>query len=179
MGFTSIIFGLILTAVAYMAFPIIRLLINGCRFTPKRAHKISLWNSIVLGAVFCFLTIVLFEDGTVWNASPAVLYYWINKLILTDKNATEIQNKIKDDCPKEQTNNISLLKTYPVVSRPPQISNPNEIPKNYGDYSVPLNDLALQQPQESIKVFYCRKCGRKLLVGSKFCSKCGTEVLRK
>ena len=29
------------------------------------------------------------EDGTIWNGAPAVLYYWINRSILTDKNAQD------------------------------------------------------------------------------------------
>ena len=89
MDWLSIILGLILTAVAYMAFPLIKLLANGGRFPNNRAHKIALWNSIVLGTVFCIATIAVSEDGTIWNGAPAVLYYWINRSILTDKNAHE------------------------------------------------------------------------------------------
>ena len=89
MDWSSIILSLILTAVAYMAFPLIKLLANGGRFPKNRAHKIALWNSIVLGAVFCIATIAVSEDGTIWNGAPAVLYYWINRSILTDKNAQE------------------------------------------------------------------------------------------
>lgn len=89
MDLPSIILSLLLTAVAYMAFPLIKLFINAGRFARKRAHKIALWNSIVLGAVFCITTIAVSEGGTVWNGAPAFLYYWINRSILTDKNATE------------------------------------------------------------------------------------------
>ena len=89
MDWPSIILSLILTAVAYMTFPLIKLLANGGRFSKNRAHKIALWNSIVLGAVFCIVTIAVSEDGTIWNGAPAVLYYWINRSILTDKNAKD------------------------------------------------------------------------------------------
>ncbi len=89
MDISSIILSLLLTAVAYMAFPLIKLFINGGRFARNRAHKIALWNSIILGAVFCIATIAVLEDGTIWNCAPAVLYYWINRSILMDKNATE------------------------------------------------------------------------------------------
>lgn len=85
----DIVLSLLLTAIAYMAFPLIKLLANGGRFPKNRAHKIALWNSIVLGAVFCIATIAVSEDGTIWNGAPAVLYYWINSSILTDKNAHE------------------------------------------------------------------------------------------
>ena len=63
MDWPSIIISLILTAVAYMAFPLIKLLANGGRFPKNRAHKIALWNSIALGAVFCIATIAVSEDG--------------------------------------------------------------------------------------------------------------------
>lgn len=89
MDWPSVIISLILTAVAYMAFPLIKLLVNGGRFAKNRAHKIALWNSIVLGAIFCIATIAVSEDGTIWNGAPAVLYYWINRSILTDKDAEE------------------------------------------------------------------------------------------
>jgi len=73
MDWPSIILSLVLTAVAYIVFPLIRLLINGGRFAKNRAHKIALWNSIVLGAFFCITTIAVSEDGTIWNGAPAVL----------------------------------------------------------------------------------------------------------
>lgn len=87
MNGSSIILSFLLTAVAYMAFPLIKLLTNGGRFPKNRAHKIALWNSIVVGAAFLMMTIAVSEDGTLWNGAPAVLYYWINRSILTDKNA--------------------------------------------------------------------------------------------
>ena len=49
---------LVLTIIAYMAYPLIRLLINRVRFSAEKAHKMALWNSIVIGLVFCILTII-------------------------------------------------------------------------------------------------------------------------
>lgn len=101
MDWPSIILSLVLTAVAYLAFPLIRLLINGGRFAKNRAHKIALWNSLVLGTIFCITTIAVSEDGTVWNGAPAVLYYWINRSILTDKDK-EDEVPTKDQIQKGQ-----------------------------------------------------------------------------
>lgn len=101
MDWPSIILSLVLTAVAYLAFPLIKLLINGGRFAKNRAHKIALWNSIVLGTIFCITTIAVSEDGTVWNGAPAVLYYWINRSILTDKDK-EDEVPTKDQVQKGQ-----------------------------------------------------------------------------
>ena len=83
------VLSVLLTAIAYMAFPLIRLIVNGGRFPKNRAHKIALWNSIILGAGFCIATSAVSESGTVWNCAPAVLYYWINRSILADKDAQD------------------------------------------------------------------------------------------
>lgn len=112
MDWPSIILSLVLTAVAYMVFPLIRLLINGGRFAKNRAHKIALWNSIVLGAFFCITTIAVSEDGTIWNGAPAVLYYWINRAILTDKDVEdEVPSKSQIEKSKKRKNvTIKILK---------------------------------------------------------------------
>lgn len=81
-----LLFNLGLTAIAYMAFPLLRLWINHGKFEKNRAKKIALGNSIVLGIIFCVLT-VSSDAGSTWNAGPAVLYYFINCAILTDKRS--------------------------------------------------------------------------------------------
>lgn len=177
MDFSSIILGLILTAVVYMAFPLLRLLINRGRFHKKKARRIALWNSIVLGVFFFCLTIAVSGNGTMWNAGPAFLYYAINSAILTDKNAEETQKKSVTQTSTKQSVNVPMPKKTSEISRPPQISDLNETPKYYGNYSTPLNDLALEHPQESLRVSYCRKCGEQLINESQFCRKCGTKVV--
>ena len=71
------------------------------------------------------------------------------------------------------------------VSRPPQFSDPNEVPKTYGNYNVYGNDIKLQK-EETIttdttpvqqKAQFCRKCGTKLAEDALFCTKCGTKVI--
>ena len=131
--FANLLLSLVLTVIAYMAFPLIRLLINHGRFEKKRAKKIALWNSIVVGACFCILTI---DGGSTWNAAPAFLYYWINSAILTDKNAT---NDAKVDV---NVKNASLNQEF---VRPPQISNIDETPKTYGSYNISGSDIALKK----------------------------------
>ena len=108
----DIVLSLFLTAIAYMAFPLIKLLTHGGRFPKNRAHKIALWNSIVLGAIFCIATIAVSEDGTIWNGAPAVLYYWINRSILTDKNAQDepISKSQAEKTQKRKNTGINVLK---------------------------------------------------------------------
>lgn len=71
-------------------------------------------------------------------------------------------------------------------SRPPQISDPNEVPKTYGNYNVCGNDIKLQTEENktadistpvSQKAQFCRKCGSKLPEDALFCTKCGTKVI--
>ena len=108
----DIVLSLLLTAIAYMAFPLIKLLTHGGRFPKSRAHKIALWNSIVLGAAFCIATIAVSEDGTIWNGAPAVLYYWINRSILTDKNAQDepLSKSQAEKVQKRKNIGINILK---------------------------------------------------------------------
>ena len=86
----NLIFSIVLTAIVYMAFPLIMLAINHGKFEKKRANRIALWNSVVLGVFFCILTIAM-DSMSTWNAAPAIFYWWINGLILTDKN--HLQNR--------------------------------------------------------------------------------------
>lgn len=110
----GLILSLILTAVAYLAFPIIKLVINQGKFEKKRAHKIALWNSIVLGAFFCILTI---DQGGVWNAAPAFLYYAINCAILTDKNLKDETSETSDQPIIDETN-ISVATSETATETP-------------------------------------------------------------
>ncbi len=167
--FANLLLSLILTIIAYMAFPLIRLLINHGKFEKKRAKKIALWNSIVVGAFFCILT-VSGDSGSTWNAAPAFLYYWINCAILTDKNATNATTP---------NMNVKTASSNQEFVRPPQVSNIGETPKTYGTYNINGSDVALKKEtaEEQPKIQFCRKCGNKLAHDSIFCNKCGTRII--
>ncbi len=76
---------------------------------------------------------------------------------------------------------------FSAVSRPPQISDPNEVRKTYGNYNVYGSDVKIQTEDKkentevetpaSHKVQFCRKFGNKLANDSIFCNKCGTRVI--
>ena len=83
----KIIIVCIITAITYLAFPIIMLWINHGQFIKKRARLIALLNSIVVGIIYLILTTIIYGNG-VWNAAPACIFYFINCAILTDKTKT-------------------------------------------------------------------------------------------
>lgn len=138
----GLILSLILTAVAYLVFPIIKLIINQGKFERKRASKIALWNSVVLGAFFCILTI---DQGGVWNAAPAFLYYAINCAILTDKNIKEPTSTSVDQPPVDTTS-LSVATSETVVE------TSTETPRFCRKCGNELIDGAL----------FCNICGTKI-----------------
>lgn len=81
--FNDLLFAVLKTAFAYMAIPIVLLLIRQKRFDESVGGLIALCNSIVLGLIFCILSA---KNNASWNAFPAFLYYYINKRILTKKS---------------------------------------------------------------------------------------------
>lgn len=83
LNYGGILIGVILTAIAYMAYPLIRLAINKGKFERKKGHRIALWNSIIVGLICSVVTV--FIGGGLWSAAPAFLYYWINKSIISFK----------------------------------------------------------------------------------------------
>ena len=83
MDFTELFISFLITIIAYMAIPMILLLVNGKKFEQKKAKKIALWNSLILGFIFF---VIASDNGIAWNAAPAMIYYWINSAILSQKD---------------------------------------------------------------------------------------------
>lgn len=78
---------LLLTVVSYLIFPIIYVKKNG-KVSENVGKKLALWNSIICAVIFLVLGICIgltpAANGTMF--APAVLYYFIAKSILIDKN---------------------------------------------------------------------------------------------
>lgn len=84
---------LAIAAIPYMAFPIIKLILNHGRFAKTQAKQIALWNSVTLGAFSLWL--VISAEG-VWSIVPPFVFYWINRAILTDKNKKDDEDSTKN-----------------------------------------------------------------------------------
>lgn len=70
------------TAIIYTIVPVAYRLYHNAAVEKKKAFKIALTNSIIIGLIFAIITI---NKGEEWNVSPCVLYFFINELILSYK----------------------------------------------------------------------------------------------
>jgi hypothetical protein len=140
--FFNLLLSALFTAIAYMSFPLLRIWINMGKFERKQAHRIALWNSIVLGISFFFLTIFL--DAGTWRATPAILYYWINKAILTEK--TIQRDNIMNET--EKTESGSVQHCYTRIEYDPKKSQHDYIKQ--AEQELNLGDPA-QQPVTKAK----------------------------
>lgn len=154
----GILGGLIITAIAYMAVPMIMLASNGGKFPKKKANKIALWNSVVVGIIFLIITISL-EATAGWTPLPAFLYYWINSAIIMEKGAKTKGITNNNEGSIVQETNITKI----------------NIETNTSGY---VNNEPIIKPkvEEISNINFCRKCGNKLIDGSVFCNKCGSKV---
>lgn len=101
--------GVVVTAFAYMAFPLFCLVYNDGQFEKKKAKRIALWNSIICGLIFFVATLILYKDAAAWSVGPACLYYGINCALLTDKT------KIDSDVANTEYSNFDIVE-YPTTS---------------------------------------------------------------
>ena len=80
----------LLTALSYFLVPIICLASNGGRFPRKKARKIAIWNSVIVGVLW-FITI--YYMGGEPNVVPAFFYGFINSAILSEKRESKKKRK--------------------------------------------------------------------------------------
>lgn len=90
----SLVIDLILTIFVYLIYPISYRCANG-KVSKSKGKKIALLNSIICAGLFCLVRAVITNGAIVVTTfAPAVLYYFIAKLILIDKN--KVDNKDED-----------------------------------------------------------------------------------
>jgi hypothetical protein len=103
-----IITNIILTAICYMAYPLIRLKMNKGGFNPKKSQTIALWNAIIVGGMFL---VISSANGQRWTGAATFLYYYINKSVLTDKNKIDVKvEKKKKEKGDQEAEELDLEK---------------------------------------------------------------------
>ena len=134
-----LLLSLVITVVAYGAFPLIFAKARKSPITKKKYR--GLCYGINVAVMFMFIVI----NGEASSGGPYLLWTWIfsswGTRILEDKG-------LLDDG------------TY-IPSAPTPVQAPQQ--------SKPIG--------EANKICFCRKCGERLIDRSKYCSKCGTEII--
>ena len=134
-----LLLSLVITVVAYGAFPLIFAKARKSPITKKKYR--GLCYGINVAVMFMFIVI----NGEASSGGPYLLWTWIfsswGTRILEDKG-------LLDDG------------TY-IPSAPTPVQAPQQ--------SKPI--------VEASKICFCRKCGERLIDRSKYCSKCGTEII--
>lgn len=92
----SVILGVLLTFVCYTAYPFITTKVKRKKYNKKECQKMAMWNSIIVGFIFCVIT-AIFDSNATWSAGPAFLYYWINKDLWVDKSKKKKSNQRKKE----------------------------------------------------------------------------------
>ncbi len=140
----GIFVGLIITAISYLAVPLIMLASNGGKFPKKKANKIAIWNSVIVGLLFLILAIAT-EATSNWTPLPAILYYGINFAILVEKTSKE-NNLTKED-------NVSYNKN---------ISNDVPVVKSNVEIKSSINFCRKCGNRVTNDSVFCNKCGSKI-----------------
>lgn len=134
-----LLLSLVITVVAYGAFPLIFAKARKSPITKKKYR--GLCYGINVAVMFMFIVI----NGEASSGGPYLLWTWIfsswGTRILEDKG-------LLDDG--------TYIPSAPTPVQAPQQSKP----------IVGAN-----------KICFCRKCGERLIDRSKYCSKCGTEII--
>lgn len=171
---------LLITVFAYLIYPIIYVKRNG-KVAKKEGKRIAFWNSVVWALIFMFIRFL--QQGAqaevpaeaqleVVNFGPAVLYYFIAKWILIDKNMIvvseeeikEFQTPLKEE---EKVDNRSQV----VDPMPPLI-----FPVSSNVKGKPTTIVEnINEPLSS----RCSSCGKEINEKMNFCSACGSKITDK
>ena len=145
---SSILLGVAITAVCYMAYPIVSVCILKRTYDNAQARKMALWNSIIIGLCFFIATTSLYGNGA-WNAGPAFLYYWINSAIWVTKKKTEEEKEFK--CPNCGEPTLSDNKKCPNCGK----------------------SINKEEQEKNKETFECDNCGALVKESDTKCPNCG------
>ncbi len=160
-----LLFSLIITVLAYGAFPFIFAKTRKATITEKKYKRLC--YGINAAVMFVFLVL----NGGVSNGAPYLLWTWIFSRygikILSARGIILDGEYLPDD-----PHRLTECKSCGYRDK----NFFNACPK-CGQYAKQYVYLNEEIPTETDKVRFCRKCGEKLIDSSKFCRKCGTEIV--
>ncbi len=158
-----ILFSLVITLLAYGAFPFIFAKTSKKPITKKK------YKCLCYGINFVVMLLFIVINGEPSNGAPYFLWTWIfshyGVKILNSRN-------ILDDEAHKNLNCVTECKSCGYRDK----NFFNACPK-CGGYAKQYDYESAPISTEAIKISFCRKCGEKLIDNSKFCSKCGTEIV--
>lgn len=176
----NVIVGLVITLLFYGTFPVVFSKVREKGITKKRYRGYCICAAIVVYIFFVLWYIAMEEEG-IPEMAPAVL--WTGVFYKVGLSSLEKRGKILSSMPQ---------KAAQPVKEPESVS----APKSAG--SAARYDKSEQRPVTVSRkpgkpfgetadarcgtgggtVCFCRNCGCKLVPDSKFCSICGTKVVR-
>ena len=162
----QVLVSILITALAYCAFPLIYAKTRKAPITKKKYNKLCYGINAILMCVF------LVMNGFNLNPAPYILwtsiFSYVGTKILSRRGVMADGDYMKDD-PNRLTECISCgYRDEKFFTSCPKCG------KNAKRY-VYLNE---EPAAEADKICFCRKCGEKLVDNSSFCGKCGTEIIK-
>lgn len=148
-----ILVSLLITLVAYGAFPLVFARMRKKTITKKKYN------------LFCycvnFLVMVLFVavNGNSSSGAPYLLWTWV--FSMSGIKTLKIRGVLEETQNKNYKNDVSTEVANTTISKDSMIA-------------------AAEHPvsEEMPRIRFCRKCGFELIDGSEFCSRCGTAITK-
>ena len=156
---------LIVTVLAYGAFPFIFAKTRNASITKKKYKRLCYGINFAVMIVFMIIQSSA-NNSTPYNVFPYLLWTWVFSNYGTKLLGSRSIMTIED--PNRVTECKSCgFKDHNFFNACPKCGK-------YEKQNVYLNE---EPPIETDKILFCRKCGEKLIDSSRFCRKCGTETV--
>ena len=124
-----LLYDFLLTIFSYMIVPTTIRIANKKGFSKNKAEKIALINSVIVWLIYMIIKSNL---GITQNSGAAFLYYWINKVILTNKD-------IKDEDENVTLNDLKTSNKKPNINEKNNYNDVNRAWQNYLKSTFPNN----------------------------------------
>lgn len=152
-----ILVSLVVTLVAYGAFPLVLARVRKKVITKKKYNWLCYGINFLV--MILFFTVMNGEPG---NAAPYLLWTWVFSAsgLKTLKNRGVLEGSQPFDYTKTSTYQAGQVMGSDIALEP----------------SVKTETPPVSEEKPPIR--FCRKCGFELIAGSEFCSKCGTAIVK-